>query len=485
MKILLYILLCIALICAALILIAVIRTFFIKKKSNDKEGKIGYTSEEERLYAEKLSAMVKVPTVSAQPGETDLGRFEELHRVLRKNFPNIFSSAEVTELDGNLLLKIKGKDSSREGILFMGHQDVVPAPDDGTWKYPPFSGEIADGRVHGRGSFDCKSTVFAEWQALEELLGEGFIPEVDMYLACSVNEENSGGGAEKTVEWLKSRGIHLAFVMDEGGAIVTGLIPGINTAVAAAGVVEKGSAHIRFTAKGEGGHSSTPTKNTPIARLSAFVCDIEKKNPFKKQFTPVVETMFAKLAPYLSFPMRLLLGNLWLFKPLVGLAMPLVSPMANAFLRTTIVFTMSGGSQAANVIPGEAYVVANIRPAIHQNLDECLKILKKIASKYNLETELIIGNSASGITNPEGEAMKFIEKCVNDCYPDYCFTPYYMTGGTDCRKYEAVSDNCIRLCPMLVHPDQMAAMHASNESISTDSVAQGVKCYKYIMKNYK
>lgn len=468
-----------------LLLTAIIRALLIKAKPADKKSAVSFTADEEKLYAEKLSAMVKVPTVSAQRGEPCPERFRQLHAVMKEIFPRIFEAGEITDIDGNLIVKIKGADPSKKPILFMGHQDVVPAMDDGTWKYPPFSGEIADGRVHGRGAFDCKSTVFAEWQAVEELLSEGFKPGRDLYLTSSVNEENSGGGAERIVEWFKERGIRLAFVMDEGGAIVNGLLPGMNTWVAAAGVVEKGSAHIRFTARGKGGHSSTPPNNTPIARLSAFVCEIEKKNPFKKQFTPVVTEMFMRLAPYLSFPLRLLLGNLWLFKPLVGFAMPKFSPMANAFLTTTVVFTMSGGSEAANVIPSEAYVVANIRPAIQQDLDSCLAVLKKIAAKYDIETELIIGNSASGITDSHSAEMKHIEECVNACYPGYCFTPYYMTGGTDCRKYESVSDNCIRLCPMRVHPDQMAAMHGANESISTDAVAEGVKCYKYIIKNYK
>ncbi len=485
MNILLYALLCIVALFAVLLLIAVIRTILIKNKKCDKKSAIEFTPEEERLYAEKLSEMVKVPTVSAQPGETDLKRFEDFQAVLRKNFPRIFETAEVKDIDSNLLLKIKGKDSSKNGILFMGHQDVVPAPDDGTWKYPPFSGEIAEGRVNGRGAMDCKSTLCAEWQALEELLGEGFVPERDLYLACSVNEENSGDGATRTAEWLKENGIRLAFVMDEGGAVVNGFMPGMSTWVAAAGVVEKGTAHIKFTAKGKGGHSSTPVKGTPIARLSAFVSEIEKKNPFRKEFIPIVTLMFSRLAPYLSFPFRLLLGNLWLFKPLVGFAVPLVSPMANAFLRTTIVFTMSGGSQAPNVIPGEAYVVANIRPSVQQNLEECIEILRKIADKYDLETELVLGHSASRITDPDSDEMKYIEKCVNECYPEYCFTPYYMAGGTDCRKYESVSDNCIRFCPMKIYPDQMAAMHASNESINTDALAEGVKVYKHIMKNYK
>ncbi len=485
MKYVLFALLGIVAVFAVLLIIAVIRAISIKAILPEKAVNVDYTPEEEKLYAEKLSAMVKVPTVSAEPDETDLERFEKLHAVMREKFPLIFKTLEVTDIDRNLILRWKGADSSKEPLLFMGHQDVVPAPDDGTWKYPPFSGEIADGRVHGRGAFDCKCTVFSEWQAVEELIAEGFTPPRDIYLTCSVNEENSGGGAEKVVNWFKEKGIRLAFAMDEGGAIVSGLIPGISTNVVAAGVVEKGSAHIKFTAKGKGGHSSTPVPGNPIARLSAFVCEIEKKNPFKKQFVPIVDDMFAHLAPYLTFPLRLLLGNLWLFKPLVGWVMPKFSPMANAFLRTTIVFTMSGGSEAANVIPAEAYVVANIRPSIQQNLDSCLDVLKKIAAKYDLEAEVIKGSSASGITDSHGEEFRYIEECIHACYPGFCFTPYYMAGGTDCRKFEPITDNCIRLCPIRAQPDQMDAMHAANESINTDALAEAVKCYKYIMKNHK
>lgn len=467
-----------------LIVIAVIRAIAIKAKPSNGETAAPYTPQEEEKYAHILSDMIKIPTISAREGD-DLTEFDRLHEVMRQHFPLVFEKLEKTEIDGNLLMRWKGKDSKKQGILLMGHQDVVPAADDGSWSKPPFSGEISEGRVHGRGAMDCKCTVMSEWQAVEELLEEGFTPERDVYLSCSVNEENSGGGAEKIVKYLKDNGIHLASVMDEGGAIVNGLLPGLDNWVAAAGVVEKGSCNIKFTAKGKGGHSSTPPKNTPIARLSRFVCDIEKKNPFKSGFTPPVTEMFTNLAPYLTFPLRLLLGNLWLFKPLVAFAMPKVSPMAKAFLTTTCVFTMSGGSQAPNVIPGKAYVIANIRPAIQQNKEECFEILKKIAAKYDIDAEILFGTSASPINNSHSEEFEYMHKCVNKVFPKYCFTPYYMTGGTDCRKYQEVTDNCIRFTPIRMWPDQMAAMHAANESIGTDAVAEGVKYYKYYIKNHK
>ncbi len=477
------IILAIAAVIVILLIIAVINAIRIKAKPVNKKTAAPYTKDEENKYARILSDMIKVPTVSAAEGD-DLSNFDELHRVMAGHFPLIFEKLEKVELDGNLLFKWEGKNKDLEGILLMGHQDVVPAAEK-NWEHDPFSGDIENGKIHGRGAMDCKCTVMAEFAAVEELLSEGFIPERDVYLACSVNEEISGGGAEKTIAYLKNKGVHLASVMDEGGAIVGGILPGMSALCAAVGVVEKGSTNIKFKARGNGGHSSTPPKHTPIARLSKFVCKVEKKNPFKAAFTPVVESMFKYVAPYLSFPLRLLLGNMWLFKPLILFAAPKLSSQAEAFFRTTVVFTQSGGSKAPNVIPDEAYVIANIRPSIQQSSEECIEILRKMAEKYDIEAEVLRSTSASKMTPTDSDEFKYVEKCVAECCPQVCFTPYYMTGGTDCRKYYAICDNCLRFCPIRMDNQQMAAMHAANENINSDAVAEGVKFYKYYIKNHK
>ncbi len=477
------IILCLAALIVLLLLIAVINAVRIKAKPNDRKSAAPYTKEDEAKYARILSDMIKVPTVSAAEGD-DLTEFYKLHGVMAEHFPLIFSRLEKIDIDGNLLFKWKGKNSDLEGVLLMGHQDVVPAAEL-NWEHDPFSGDIENGKVHGRGAMDCKCTVMAEFAAVEELLAEGFEPERDVYLACSVNEEISGGGAEKTIKYLKDNGIHLACVMDEGGAIVGGILPGMSSLCAAVGVVEKGSTNIKFKAHGKGGHSSTPPKKTPIARLSAFVSKVEKKNPFDLKFTPVVEEMFRYVAPYLTFPLRLVLGNVWLFKPLILFVVPKVSAQAEAFFRTTVVFTMSGGSKAPNVIPDEAYVIANIRPSIQQSSEECVEILRKMAAKYDIETEVLIGTSASKVSSIESEEFLYLKKCVEECCPQVCFTPYYMTGGTDCRKYYEVCDNCLRFCPIRMNDQQMSAMHAANENIDTDAVAEGVKFYKYFIKNHR
>lgn len=477
-----YILLAVLGVFVMLILAAVVNAVRIKAKPIKGKETLKFTSEEEKMYAGKLSDMVKVPTISKRANE-DLTEFYKLHKILEKDFPLVHEKLEKTEIKANLIYRWKGKDSSR-AFLLMGHQDVVPA-EETDWKYDPFSGEIADGAVHGRGAMDCKCTVIAELSAVEELLQEGFVPECDVYLAFSANEEIFGGGADLIVDYLLEKKVNLLSVLDEGGTIMENAFPGISTDCAAIGIVEKGNCNIKITAKGSGGHSSTPPKNTPIARLSAFVNEVETKKPFKKKLGEPVKRMFSDVAPYCSFSMRLVLGNVWLFGPVLKALLPAFSSFGEAFLSTTCAFTMSGGSKAPNVIPDEAYVVCNIRPSIHEDADASIAVLEKIAKKYDLKVEPMNRRSASKITDPDGEEFKYLKQCLNDVLPDVCVTPYFMAGATDSRFYERVTDNCLRFCPVKMTPSQLAAMHAANENISTNYLAEGVKFYKYYIKNHK
>lgn len=466
-----------------LLVICVIRAAKLKAKPNTNPAAIAPTEAEAMDYAQKLSEMIKVPTISLR-GNTDLTQFYKLHEVMRKNFPLVFEKMECTEIKGNLLLRLPGKDPKRKGILLMGHQDVVTA-DEPTWEKPPFSGIIEGGNIHGRGAMDCKSTVFSEFQAIEELLQEGFVPPCDIYLASSVDEEISGGGAPMLVEHLKKSGVQLEVAMDEGGAILKNALPTMSGWCAAIGVLEKGHMDVKVIAKGTGGHSSTPKKNTPLVRLSKFVAAIEKDNPFKAEISGPVYAMLDQAAPLLGFPLRMVLGNMWLFKGLLTKVLPMVSPMTNAFVKTTFACTMAGGSQTPNVIPTEAYVICNLRPSPHQNADASLAVLKKYADKFDLELEVIHARNASNCVDYNGEEFAYLRKCLNECYPEAGVIPYLMTGGTDCRHYEKIADNCLRFCPIKMSNEQLAAMHAANESIGVTEVAYCVKFYKHYIKNHK
>ena len=466
---------------AVIVIICVVRTLKTKADETNNEPAISWTKEEENKYASRLSEMVKVSTVSKKKGE-EYSDFLKLQEVMEKLYPNIFAKLEKHDFEGNILRVWRGKNPSKGAILLMGHQDVVPAAEK-EWTRDPFSGEIADGCVHGRGAMDCKSTLSAEWSAVEELIEEGFVPEEDVWLFSSVNEENSGGGAIDAARWLKAQGIRLNAVLDEGGAVIGNVFPGLSKPCAAIGIVEKGFCNLKFVAKGKGGHSSTPPKNTPVARLAMFIAEVEKTEPFKKELVSPIPEMFTSIAGHLIFPLRLVMSNLWLFKGLLAKVLPMFSPMAGAFVRTTCAFTMTGGSEAPNVIPDEAYVICNIRPSVHQKAEESIEVLRSIAKKYDIETEILLSRDPSNVSSPESEEFEYLKKCINEAIPDVVAIPYLMTGGTDCRQFEIVCDNCLRFTPTRLTPEQLAAMHAANESIGVSALAEGVKFYKYYIQN--
>ena len=462
-----------------LLLIAVVRTLLMPNKRSDYAAPEADTRA--MLLAQKLSKMIQYDTTShANVHEEE--KFLGFHKVLEELFPLVHEKLERTVIDGNLLYYWKGK-SSEKPILLMSHQDVVPA--EGEWLHEPFSGDIADGKVWGRGASDTKCSVMAFFEAVEELLREGYTPDCDVYLASSCTEEWAGDGAPKIVEELKRRGVELFIVCDEGGGIISEPIGGIKGNFAMVGVFEKGKADVKFTARSTGGHASAPAKNTPIARLAAFVNEVETHTPFKRKFLPEVSAMFARLAPYAPFGLKLVMGNLWLFAPIMKPVLGRISAQAGAMLQTTIAFTMQSGSDAYNVLPQEATLGANMRFIPHQGEKESLEIIKALAAKHGLETEIVHSNDYTEPVDINGEAFKLVEKVIGETFPGLPVSPYVMTGATDAQFYQPICPSCIRFAPVIYGPEQMKGMHGLNENIEYNCLPGAVSFYQNLIKAQK
>ena len=476
--IILKILLGLLLIILVLLAVCIIRTLLLPSKTTYYEE----SKDEERIneYAKKLQEMIKVDTVSYRD-KPDPEKFRKLHRVIEQLYPNVFKTCEKIDIDGNLLVKWQGKNPNLDPIILISHLDVVPA--EGKWTYPPFSGEIADGKIWGRGTGDIKCNVACFYQAVEELIKDGYTPECDVYLGSSCTEEIGGDGAPKIVDWFKERNIKLFMLNDEGGAITQDPVVGVKGNFAAVGIFEKGYGDLKLIAKSKGGHSSTPPKNTPIARLAKLEADIENNNPFKIEFSPAVEQMFECLAPYCqNFWLKLVMHNLWLLKPIVKKILPSLSREAAAMLQTTICFTMQKGSDGYNVIPQEAYVTANLRYIPHQKAKESNDIIRNLASKYDVEVQEVKVNDPSKSLDLNGEAYEITCQAIKKVFPGIGIMPYVVTGGTDSRFYDPVCDSCVRFGPINLSTQQMNAMHAIDENIDIGTLPQAVDYYKEIIK---
>ena len=425
-------------------------------------------------YARKLSRMVQVDTTS-YPDTDQHEVFEEYHRVLRELFPLVHEKLEVVDLEGSLLYIWKGL-SDTAPIVLMGHQDVVPVS--GEWEHPPFSGEITGGRVWGRGSVDTKCSCMAFLQAVEELLGEGYVPPQDIYLSSSCTEEWGGPGCPAIVAELRRRGVKPWLVCDEGGGLYTDPMLGVRGNFAMIGLSEKGRANVRFVAKGSGGHASTPQRNSPIARLARFVCAVERRNPFKKKMSPEVRAMLEALAPAASFPIRFVLGNLWLFRIPVELFTPLVSGQAAAMVGTTITFTMASGSDACNVMPREASVGANMRFVHHQDMEESLAVIRKFAARFGLETEVLHAAPCTKMTDMSGSAYRYVTEIAEKTFPGCMCAPLVLTAATDCSFYDEICDSCIRFAPIVYSLRERSSIHGVNEALPYNCLPGAVDFYR-------
>ena len=436
--------------------------------------------EEDQRYGARLSELVRCETISSRDNPAP-EKFEAFHEILACQFPKVHELCERHNFDGSLLYKWAGRGKA-DPIILMSHQDVVEAG--GKWEHAPFSGDIDEtGRVWGRGTVDTKASLFCIFSALEELMESGYEPAGDVYIASSCTEEISGAGAPAIVNYLKKQGVKPSLVLDEGGMILQAPIAGVSGLYAMVGVVEKGYADVKFIARSNGGHASAPGRDTPLVRLGRFMVDVENHSPFRNELSPTMLEMFRRLAPNMIFPMKMIVGNMWLFKPLLTKVLPSISSAVGAMMHTTIAFTTAKGSDGLNVLPQQAYVTGNMRLIHHQPGKESFEAIGAIAAKYNIETEVLYQDAPCPVVRYDSEQFKLIEDVAAQVYPGVQVSPYVMTGGTDAKFFKEICPNCIRFAPLYIDEQQYGSVHGLNENIHQGALRHGVAFYKEVIRN--
>ena len=434
--------------------------------------------------AEKMSAVIRIPSISFPTRHPEREQaMRDMHAELERQFPLFHVKAEKTVINEfSLAYRWKGK-SDTSPRLVLAHMDVVPiAP--GTeedWTHPPFSGEIADGFVWGRGTLDIKSHLVCSLEAAEWLMAEGFVPEQDIWFAFGHDEEIGGPeGAMKMEKWFAGKGIHFSWLLDEGGLVNDGAMKGLDRPLALIGIGEKGYADIRFTARDEGGHASMPPKHSALGTIATFVHRLEGK-PMKTRLVPPVWAFLNTVGRYQSFGLRLILANLWLFKPLF-LKVFSAGRTGNAMLRTTAAPTMAKASNAMNVLPQSAEAIVNFRILHGDTCDTLLEHLNKVAKGLGIEIEPDKMNDPSAISKTEGPVWARMAEGIGRLYPEAIPVPYLMMGATDARKYEAVSDNQYRFTAYRISTADLKRIHGTDERISVDNLNRCVAFFRYMME---
>lgn len=452
-----------------------IRAFLFRPAPVAKPNALPVTCNREKIISD-MQAMIRCKTVSySDETLTDFTEFEKFRTLLEDKFPLLHQRATKMQIGKTGLLYHISGSTPLAPIVCMAHYDVVPARES-DWNKPAFSGIIEEDTLWGRGTLDTKSTVCAILEAAEQLLSENFCPKRDLYLAFSGDEEINGPSCPAMVDWFEKQGITPAMVLDEGGAVVENIFPGVTGECALVGVAEKGTMNLKLTITDNGGHASTPPAHTPIGQLAHAMVTIERK-PFKAKLTKPVAAMFDTLGRHTSFGYKILFANLWCFYPVILSFCKRKGGELNALMRTTCALTRMEGSDSYNVLPPVASVGMNLRLSQKDTMDSALAYLKRIIKNDAITYKIESGTDPSICSDTDSEAYSLLQNVIHATWPKAIVSPYLMMACSDSRHYCRITDKVYRFSPMKLSKEERAMIHGHNERIPLDTLVTAVEFY--------
>ena len=471
----LYILLAVLAVLAALIAIVLIRTITFKPKNNviTDESAVEFDKD---MAIEALRTLVRFKTVSnSDPSLENDSEFEKLIDSLPALYPSVFKVCTLDRLpDRGLLFKWAGRDSSSASVM-MAHYDVVPVNEEG-WDKPAFDAILEDGVIWGRGTLDTKVTFNGILSAAEKLISDGFIPDADVYFAFSGGEEVNGRGAVNIVDYFEENNINVTLVVDEGGAVVENVFPGVTAPCGMIGIAEKGMMNLEYRIRSQGGHASAPKPNSPLVALSR-ACTRMEDHPFKSHLTAPVAEMFDTLGRHSSFVYRMIFANLWLFSGILDMICKKSGGELNALMRTTVAFTQASASKAPNVIPPDAKIISNIRLNPADSIDGAVEYIKKTIKDDSIELVPFDAMEPSRISVTDCPEWNKVASAVASTWRGCIVSPYLMVQCSDSRYYGRISDKVYRFSAMDLTSEERATIHGNNERIRVDCALRAVEFY--------
>lgn len=471
-----------ALLSLLLLFLAVIvfRAVRFVPKAEPVETAEDIAADEARLTA-SLQSMLRIPTVShADPAQNDAARFEEFRALLKRLYPTVFARCAYEQIGKNgILLRLPGQSPDRPSVL-MAHYDVVPV-EEALWTRPPFSGDLIDGEIWGRGAIDTKCTLLSILEAAEALLTAGFTPKNDVYFSFGGDEEVLGEDASAIADTLKNRGIRPAFVLDEGGAVVDKVFPGVKKSAALIGIAEKGSAFFDMTAAGKSGHASSPPARQAVGVLAKAIDRVHKK-PLPFVLSKPALDLFDALGRHSTFVYKLIFANLWCFSSVLDFICKKSGGELNALVRTTTALTRLSASESYNVLPNEARTGLNLRLIPGDTLKQTQARLEKSVGNPDINITLVKGSEPSPVSPTEGEAWERLKSAITRTYLGVIVSPYLMVAASDSRHFCRVSENVYRFSGFPLSLEQRRMIHGQDERIPVSLLPDGFRFFYRVLK---
>lgn len=437
-----------------------------------------------QLMAQRLAGAISFKTIAVN-GHGNDAQFHQLHQYLEQSYPLLHAKLNLEKFGNSLLYTWQGSDVSMKPIALLAHQDVVPlAPNtEKDWQVDAFAGVIQDDFIWGRGSWDNKGNLLAQMEAVEMLLRQGFKPQQTVYLIAGADEEIGGThGAKLIASALKSRGVQLEFVLDEGMLITDGVLKGFEQPVALVGIAEKGYASFSLSIKSEPGHSSMPPAQSNIGKLSLALSKLEA-HPLPADIDDVASLMFETLAPEMPPLQRLLMSNLWLFKPLVQMQLE-KNPATNAMIRSTAALTIFNAGERDNILPGKAEAIVNYRLLPGDSSAMVLQHIRQTVEDDAIRIKPLTDFSEASPISPLNNAgYRAITRSLRQLHANTLVAPSLMIAGTDARHFNSISDGVYRFSPIRATSEDLPRFHGTNERLSIENFTQAARFYKQLLLN--
>lgn len=472
-----------------LVLAAVVLVFFavILIRAARFKPKAELTSSLEDVFLDEsrivwdMQEMIRCKTISYNDESlVDQKEFEKFQKLLPKLYPSVHETCERVMLGVNGMLYCWKGRKEGDPIVLMSHYDVVPV-EESQWEKPAFEGIVEDGVLWGRGTLDTKGTLCGIMEAAEKLIKDGFVPEHDIYFAFSGQEEINGPTCPAMVDWFEEKGIHPAIVLDEGGAVVENVFPGVDRECALIGIAEKGLTNIEFHAKSNGGHASMPPVHTIVGELAQAVVDVEK-HPFSRQITKPVREMLDTLGRHSTFVYKILFANMWCFAGLFDKVCQKSGGELNAMIRTTCAMTKMQGGKAFNVIPPKASVGMNLRLIGTDTVESAKAYLEKVIDNPNIEVSVYEGRNPSADSDTSCEEWGVLSQAVADTWRKALVSPYLMMACSDSWHYCRITDRVYKFSAMKLSKEERGMIHGNNERVPVETLVKAVEFYVRLMQ---